>query len=166
MANVVTLLSHRRITLVVAAVALMVFGASLFAEHVLHLRPCMLCLYQRYGWLALGVVAGLLFFLSHGRLALFLLAGFCLCLMSLSAYQVAVEKAWLPAPAACRSSKIQASTPDDLWEQMEDNPMPPCDLKPQTLFGFSMAVYGAIMGLILSLYCLTGIYFENVQRRR
>lgn len=149
-------------------VALVALGMALWTEQVAGLRPCLLCLYHRYGWMILGVL-GLMTWgplKRWGRKIPLILGFYCLGLTGLATYQVLIQERYMEAPAACKSNAIKANTAEELWEAMEEQPLAACDEKPFKWAGLSMAAYGGLLTTALAILCFFAWFYYPQPRTR
>jgi len=92
--NWVTLINPRLIYLAifVACAGLMAYG--LYMQHVEHLEPCQLCIFQRYGFVATGAIALIAALHNPGRIGR-VVYGFLLIAASGAGAVVAGRQSWL-----------------------------------------------------------------------
>ncbi|MBT4880250.1 MAG: disulfide bond formation protein B [Alphaproteobacteria bacterium] len=119
---------------------------AFYAEYIGGLKPCILCIYERYPY---GLVAGIsLIGLFHKRyLSIYIL--FCalsyLVNVGISVYHVGVEHHIFSLSAACGGFPSgNAETLEELRAQIMATPVVRCDIVPWRLFGFSMAEYNLV----------------------
>lgn len=125
-------------------VALAALGAAYFAETYLGMLPCQLCIYQRYGFIVIALIALIFVFVKRGQLfGLYLSALAFLANGGLAFYQVLVERKVLSVPQSCRGS-ISADSVDELRQKLSQTKLAPCDEVSWSLFDISMAGYNAI----------------------
>src|SRR5438067_13477824 len=90
-----------------------VLGAALLSQYWGGLKPCELCLLQRWPW-AVAIVISLVAAFAGGRgglpwLALILAGVFALS-VAFAFYHVGVETHWFAGPSACTASSSGAQT--------------------------------------------------------
>jgi len=159
----------RRLPALAVAIPLLALGIA-FASEAFGLRPCVLCLYQRWayvGALAAGVLGlltlahPLLLRLSVALAGLAFLAG-----AGIAAFHSGVERKWWEGTAACHAPKIDADTS---IEQMKtillNKDFVPCDKIPWSLFGASMANYNMVFSLAVALLFLLAAWHLGEERR-
>ncbi len=128
-------------------------------EHIFGLKPCILCLYQRYVQVLATIFAGVVAFVLPKR-TLYGLVGCSLLLLvvaGIALYQVGVEEHWVKAPAICAGGLQPATTIEELQRQIASNNVVPCDRPGFTLFGISLAGYNVMFSLFLVMVCFVGI---------
>ena len=147
--------ADRRLPLLVTLAGLASLAIAFASQYWGGLQPCVLCWYQRYPYMAvaalgiLGVIAagrpGLLrLILLLAALAFFVDAG-------IAAFHVGVEQHWWAGTSECGSLLDLNAKPEDLKNQLLNQPVVRCDEAAWTLFGISMAgynfLYAALCGL-------------------
>jgi disulfide bond formation protein DsbB len=145
----------RRIPALVVIASLASLAVALASQHWGGLQPCVLCIYQRYPYgvaAALGIVGlivagrpGLLrTVLLLAALAFFVDAG-------IAAFHVGVEQHWWAGTSECGSVLDLNASPEDLKNQLLNQPVARCDEPAWELFGISMAgynfLYAALCGV-------------------
>ncbi len=107
--NLYFLTSSRNIAALVFFISLASLSYALIAEHFWDVKPCILCIYQRYvmsGLIGSSLIGWLIkkkFFI--GIYILVSLAG-----LSISGYHVGVEQHWWKGPMACSSNSLKIDT--------------------------------------------------------
>ncbi len=141
-----------------ALVALVSFGAlaaAYMAQYWGGLEPCVLCLYQRYVYMAaLAVgVAGLAVAGSPavGRWTLIAAGLVFFSGAAIAAFHVGVEQRWWRGTAGCHAPALDMNASvEQLREQLLETRFVPCDEIPWSLFGISMAGYNVLTSLALA----------------
>lgn len=148
--------SPARAPFLVALAAAAVLAAAYIAEYGFGLRPCTLCLWQRYPYMA-AVALGLLGAVLAGRpglrrglLALAALA--FLAAAGLAAFHVGVEQGWWPGLPGCSAPAIrQGMTVAELRAVLEARAqVVPCDTPAWTFLGLSLAAYNLLVATVLA----------------
>lgn len=114
------------------------------------LDPCVLCIYQRWPYLAAaGICALALVAKPLTRPALFACGAVFIAGVGLAAYHVGVEQGWVAGTAACGAS-ASAATVDELRAQIMNAPATRCDEVAWSLLGISLAGYNLLISLALA----------------
>lgn len=145
--------SWRALVAACAAGSVGVLAAAFFAQYVVGLAPCVLCILQRWPHAVAFVFAGLALVLpaAFARLAILAAAASMLAGVGIAGYHVGVEQHWWPGPDACAATlDIGAMTPEQLLTQLRAAPVVPCDEIAWSLFGVSMAGWNALLSLGLA----------------
>ena len=127
-------------------------GAAYFAEYIMDLKPCILCLYQRYVYMAAGLGA-FLGILYPNRWIILLIMGTFLAGMGIAFYQVGIENNLFQLPSICQSVIKEGSSLEAMKEQLLHQPMVSCDKPGWSLLGISMAGYNMFFSMVLMIYC-------------
>lgn len=134
-----------------------VLSAAFFFQFVLGYQPCILCLYQRWPFAAVIVVALAAQWVKAwpGAVdALLVVAGLALLANSgIAFFHVGVEQHWWEGTAACvGGGALKGDDLDALRAQIMAAPVVRCDQIPWSLFGISMAGYNVVLSLGMSAY--------------
>jgi len=148
--------ADRRIPLLVVIASLASLAIAFASQYWGGLQPCVLCIYQRYPYgvaAALGIIGAIVagrpdllrFILLLAALAFFVDAG-------IAAFHVGVEQHWWAGTSECGSLLDLNAKPEDLKNQLLNQPVVRCDEAAWTMFGISMAgynfLYAALLGLV------------------
>jgi len=144
----------------IAFISVSALGAAYVGEHFFDLKPCVLCLYQRYIFMVTVGAALLGTCLPSARRQIsmiFLSAGLFFANFGTATYQVLVEKKIVQLPALCRG--IEINTQNQTFAQFQASLAKagnhiPCDQISFELFGISMAGYNALFTLLSAFACL------------
>jgi disulfide bond formation protein DsbB len=144
--------NQARLSLALGGAGLAVVAAANAFEHLAGLRPCALCLYQRWPWW-IAAALGLIAFLLRDRprvVILFLLAGGLAVLTGagIAVFHVGVEQHWWAGLASCGGGDLP-DTVAALRQRLLNAPIVRCDEVAWSLFGISMAGYNALLSVIL-----------------
>ncbi len=126
-----------------------VLGAAYASQYWGGLRPCELCLAERWPWAAAIVVAGLALWLDRRRL-MPLLALLFAASAALAFYHVGVEQRWFAGPSACTAPSSGAHSLDELRRQLIGRQPVRCDEVQWTLFGVSLAGWNLAASLAMA----------------
>ena len=140
---------------ILIAASCLVLGSAFIAEGVFDLRPCALCIYQR--WPYIVIIASCLTSIalpsaSAGRAALLGVAALaCTVGAVIAAFHIGVEQRWWPGPSVCDSVvPLRGGDMAALREQLMTTPLVRCDVVQWRLFGLSLAGYNMIASLGLA----------------
>ena len=148
--------------LAAAALAIAVVGGAAilgawFFQFVLGLRPCPLCLEQRYAYyfaipLALMAALGDEFGASRKVLlgALVVIALGMLWNAGLGVYHSGVEWKWWEGPQTCGGALDDLGTAGGLLQKLQTVNVVRCDEAPWRFLGLSLAGYNALISLALA----------------
>jgi len=147
-----------RIPLLILIVCVLALATALAAQYWGGLRPCELCLRQRYAYVAAGAagLAGIgcaALGWRRATAAMVALAGLAFATgAGIAIFHVGVEQHWWQGSSACDSSLFKAGASiGDITKAIENAPMVRCDQIAWSLAGISMAGYNAILSVGLAL---------------
>jgi disulfide bond formation protein DsbB len=142
--------------LAILFVNILVILSALFIEFFLKVKPCILCIYQRYPYYIIAFLS-LIFFLKKDLKILLILLIILTSLASiiLSTYHVGIETGLIEETTSCKTSLNNNLSKDAILKQLESNLASSCKEVNFKLFGFSLASINIILSLIL-----TTIYYK------
>jgi len=131
-------------------------GAYAF-EFLGGLKPCKMCLWQR--WPHLGaIIIGLLVLLSKSVLLMRIGGIVVLVGAGIAFFHMGVEFNWWEGPSTCTSGSITNLTSAELMKKILEAPITRCDDIPWSFVGLSMAGWNGILSIILSYFWLKASY--------
>ena len=153
--------------LFVAGAAAAALIAALISQYGFDLQPCVLCIWQRWPYVAailLGLAAAAL---RRNRAAAAALTALAILAVLVSggigAFHVGVEQGWWEGTSGCGS----LSSTDDLAAlraQIMSAPIVRCDEIAFSLFGISMAGWNALFALGVALVAVRAMLKQNEVR--
>ncbi len=157
--------------LAVTAIAAATLAGAWFFQLVLDIRPCPLCLEQRYAYY-LAVPLGLIVAFAAGRGAprQLLMAGFVILGLAalanawLGGYHAGVEWKFWPGPSECTGSVGNLGSAGTLLERLDTVKVIRCDEVQWRFLGLSLAGYNVLISLLMAVIALWG--FVGAARRR
>lgn len=149
-------LEARLVFAAMLAASVLILGAAFAFQVIGGLRPCELCLWQRYPYAIVIGLAGIGIGLARAgveRRPLALLLALCgvtiLIGAGIAAFHVGVEQKWWTGSSACVGQLTGIGTIEDLRERLLAAPVVRCDEAAWSLFGISMAGYNFLVSLAL-----------------
>ena len=142
--------------LAIHVVNILVILSALFIEFFLKVKPCILCIYQRYPYYIITFLS-LIYFLKKDLKILLILLIILTSLANiiLSTYHVGIETDLIQETTSCKTSLNNNLSKDAILKQLESNLASSCKEVNFKLFGFSLASINIILSLIL-----TTIYYK------
>lgn len=144
-------LNKKNISGALFLISTIVLLTALAFEHIGGLKPCALCLQQRYAYYLVIPLSLLCYVLAEdeGKKTVFkILMTFCgmamLANTGLGVYHAGVEWAWWPGPDTCAAVAGGTLKPD-----FSGPPPVPCTEAAWRFLGISMAGYNAVMSLVM-----------------
>ena len=150
------MLTTRSFAVAVLLASAAVLGTALLSQYWGGLKPCELCLLQRWPWDA-AIVIALVAALAAGRGALPWLALIFALVFAVSAafafYHVGVEQHWFAGPSACTAGGGGATTLEEMKRQILGTAPVLCDKVQWSLFGLSLAGLNLLASLAMTAVC-------------
>ncbi|MDE5455390.1 disulfide bond formation protein B [Bradyrhizobium sp. CSA112] len=150
--------------LAIAAVAAATLAGAWFFQLVLDIRPCPLCLEQRYAYylaLPLGLVVA--FAAARGAPRPVVMAGFAVLLLAalanawLGGYHAGVEWQFWQGPTDCAGSVVDLGSAGTLLQRLDTVKVVRCDEVQWRFLGLSLAGYNVLISLAMAAMAVWGI---------
>ena len=156
--------------LAIAVIAAATLAGAWFFELVLDIRPCPLCLEQRYAYY-LAFPLGMLVALAAMRDAprgvllagLAILAAAALGNAGLGAYHAGVEWQFWQGPTECSGPVVNLGSAGSLLQRLDTVKVIRCDEVQWRFLGLSLAGYNVLISLAMAAIAAWGIF--RLQRR-
>src|SRR4249919_1463243 len=150
--------------LAIAAVAAATLAGAWFFQRVLDIRPCPLCLEQRYAYyLALPLALVVAFAASRDAPRPVLLAGLAILLLAalynawLGTYHAGVEWQFWQGPTDCSGPVVDLGSAGNLLERLDTVKVVRCDEVQWRFLGLSLAGYNVLISLLMAALAAWGI---------
>ena len=126
----------------------LLLGAYAF-EFLGNLKPCKMCLWQRWPHIA-AIFIGILIFYTKSILLMRIASLIILAGAVVAFYHMGVELQWWDGPTTCTSGSIANLSSTELMNKILQAPIIRCDEIQWSFAGLSMAAWNGIFSLILS----------------
>lgn len=154
-----------RIALAIAAVAALTLSGAWFFELVLDIRPCPLCLEQRYAYyLAIPLALLVAFVAARHAPKNVIIAGFVLLFLAavanawLGGYHAGVEWKYWAGPTECSGgSSVDLGAAGSLLQRLDTVKVIRCDDVQWRFLGLSLAGYNVLISLLMAALAGWGI---------
>ena len=150
--------------LAIAAVAAATLAGAWFFQLVLDIRPCPLCLEQRYAYyLALPLALVVAFAAARGAPRQVVLAALAVLLLAalanawLGAYHAGVEWKFWQGPTDCTGPVGNLGSAGSLLERLDTVKVIRCDEVQWRFLGLSLAGYNVLISLLMAMIAAWGI---------
>ena len=150
--------------LAIALIAAATLAGAWFFQFVLDIKPCPLCLEQRYAYyLALPLAALVAFFAARGAPRQVLMAGFVILLMAtlanawLGGYHAGVEWKFWPGPTDCSGPVVDLGSAGTLLQRLDTVKVVRCDEVQWRFLGLSLAGYNVLISLLMAAIGIWGV---------
>jgi len=160
----------RTAALAVTVIAAATLAGAWFFQRVLDIRPCPLCLEQRYAYylaMPLGVLTALAAARDAPRAVLYaglaILAAAGLASAGLGAYHAGVEWGFWKGPTDCTGPVGNLGSAGNLLERLDTVKVIRCDEVQWRFLGLSLAGYNFLISLLMAAIAISGIV-KSVKR--
>jgi disulfide bond formation protein DsbB len=150
--------------LTIAAIAAATLAGAWFFQLVLDIRPCPLCLEQRYAYyLAIPLAALTAFVAARNGSGLLVLAGLAILLLAalgnavLGAYHAGVEWGFWQGPTDCSGPVGNLGSAGTLLQRLDTVKVIRCDEVQWRFLGLSLAGYNVLISLAMAVIAAWGI---------
>lgn len=152
-------LTPRLSLLVCAVLALAALAAALVSQYVFGLHPCQLCLYQRWPYVAIALVAALACLCvrtAHAvRATLVLMAALFLVDAGIASYHAGVEWGYFEGLEECSAGELPlGASLEEVRRQLMEAPVVSCKDVMFRFLGISMAGWNALYALGCAVLCM------------
>ena len=153
-----------RAALAIAVIAAATLAGAWFFQLVLDIRPCPLCLEQRYAYylaLPLGLVVA--FAASRGAPRQVVLAGLAILALAalanagLGAYHAGVEWKFWQGPTDCSGPVVDLGSAGTLLQRLDSVKVIRCDEVQWRFLGLSLAGYNVLISLLMASIAVWGM---------
>ncbi len=161
------IIQNRRLCLgLVALASLTALSAAFISELLLHLEPCILCIYQRYPF-GLGLILGGsgLLISNKPKISAALLSACGLGFLvntGIATYHTGVEQKWWASQVeGCSTPFIESTEGQSFFENLMSTPLGDCSKIPwqDPIIGLSMANYNIALCFGLFAMCILSLLF-------
>jgi len=150
--------------LAIAAIAAATLAGAWFFQLVLDIRPCPLCLEQRYAYyLAVPLALVVAFAAARGAPKSLLLAGFAVLLLAalanawLGGYHAGVEWKFWEGPTDCSGPVVDLGSAGTLLQRLDSVKVIRCDEVQWRFLGLSLAGYNVLISLAMAAIAAWGM---------
>jgi disulfide bond formation protein DsbB len=131
---------------------LFVISSALFIEYILKVKPCALCIYQRYPYYLILLLSALFFLKNNWKYSLMILMTLTSIVgFFLAGYHVGIEYGVIDELSSCKTEISKNISKDILLKELQSKLAPSCKQVDFKLFGMSLASINMIMSLILAI---------------
>lgn len=155
---------------VVAVIGAATLGGAWFFQYVLDIRPCPLCLEQRYAYYLVIPLAALIAFARPRGLGV-TTATICIAIIvfatlanaALGTYHAGVEWGWWPGPTDCAGAP-NLGTGGSLLDRIDSIRVIRCDEVQWRFLGLSLAGYNVLISVAMAVVAVVGIVKTRAAR--
>ena len=150
--------------LYIILINIFIICTTLFIEYFLKIRPCILCLYERYPYYLI-LLLSFLFFLNNDwkNQLIILIILTSIGSFFLAGYHAGIEYGLINELSSCKVSANDNISKDTLVKELENRLSTSCKDVNFKLFGLSLASINTIVSLVLSiLYYKIFSWIKNI----
>ena len=130
----------------------LVISSALFIEYILKVKPCALCIYERYPYYLILIFCALFFLKNSWKNQLIVLIIITSVVsFFLAGYHVGIEYGLINELSSCKTEFNNNISKDILLKELQSKLAPSCKEVGFKLFGLSLASINMIMSLILTI---------------
>ena len=138
--------------LYIVLINIFIISAALFIEYFLKIKPCILCIYERYPYYLTLLFCSLFFLNNNWKNQLIIL----IILTSISSfflagYHAGIEYGLINELSSCKVSDNNNLSKEVLFKELENKLSSSCKEVDFKLFGLSLASINTIVSLVLSI---------------
>ena len=145
------------ITLIVCILSLI---TAIYIEHIIEIKPCKLCIYQRFPYLVAIFISFLGYYFSNNRLWIKLLALIFLISFVLSGYHVGIENDFFNEFSGCTNENINLMDKSKILNSLQ-NDANSCKNVNFKILGMSLATINMIISSLFLIIYLNVIRNEK-----
>jgi disulfide bond formation protein DsbB len=157
----------RTAPLILLVLSIAVVGGALIAQYWAGLRPCELCLYERWPYYAAIALTAVVLVIGRrgiSRTALILEGLIFIASAVLAFYHIGVEQHWFAGPTACTATTLKAGSVEALRQQLLATPTVRCDEIQWSVFGLDPLVDGNFLASVVLVAVSWGLSARLVKR--
>lgn len=158
----------QKLALMLFFISSMAIGFTYYVEHYLEIEPCSLCLYQRYPYYLLAVVAVVGFLRGDLRYARHIMLLYSFIFMvggAIALYHTLVEHEVISEPTPCTAKNSTAKMSIEDVKALIFKKNNSCKEVKFKIFGASMAELNFAFSLIMVIYLAATIFAHNKNKR-
>jgi disulfide bond formation protein DsbB len=147
----------------IAAIGAATLGGAWFFEYVLDIKPCPMCLEQRYAYYLVIVLGAVLAFASPRLPKAVAIAGLAILALAAfgnsiyGAFHAGVEWGFWPGPATCGGPVGDLGSAGSLLQRLDTVRVIRCDEVQWRFLGLSLAGYNFLISGLMGLVALFGM---------
>tara|TARA_B100000989_G_scaffold280924_1_gene244728 strand:+ start:168 stop:647 length:480 start_codon:yes stop_codon:yes gene_type:complete len=156
----IKLISKKNFYLFVTILSIVTLVGAVYIEYILNAKPCKLCLYQRYPYIAAIFVSFFGYYKYNNKFILYFLTFIFFISLIISGYHVGIEKSFFLDFSGCVSENTNTLVKEDLLNNLSEIPNNCKDVY-FTILGLSLATINALMSLLIVIISVLLITYEK-----
>ncbi len=157
MKNIFNIKSFCLITLIVSILSLI---TAIYIEHIIEIKPCKLCIYQRFPYLVAIFISFLGYYFPNNILWVKLLTLIFLISFVISGYHVGIENEFFKEFSGCTNKNINLLDKSEILDSLQ-NEVISCKNVSFKILGMSLATINMIISSLFVIIYLKIIHNEK-----
>ena len=154
-------LYKKKFYLFILIYSLIAISFALYIEHILHYKPCKLCIYQRIPYIILIFVSFVGYNYFENNKILILIVIIFLISALISGYHYGIEKNIFEEFSGCSTGTIDILNKDELLKSLSSDNNISCKNANFKILGISLAGMNFLLSLLIALYSLKTLSYEK-----
>lgn len=148
--------------LIIILASIFALATAFYAQHVMKLPPCEMCIWQRWAYVAV-IFFALISVISTQVGILNKIPAFAgmtislLLVLAISVFHFGVEQKWWEGFTTC-SASFKSGTIEGFKAQIMAAPVVRCDAEVPFLFGLSMVAWSVLYSFVLNIYAIKSLF--------
>ena len=156
----IKLISKKNFYLFITILSIITLVGAVYIEYILDAKPCKLCIYQRYPYIAAIFISFFGYYKYTNKYILYFLIFIFFVGLIISGYHVGIEKSFFLDFSGCVSGNTNTFIKEDLLNNLSEIPNNCKDVY-FTIFGLSLATINALMSLLIVITSMLLIRYEK-----
>ena len=156
----IKLISKKNFYLFITILSIITLVGAVYIEYILDAKPCKLCIYQRYPYIAAIFISFFGYYKYTNKYILYFLIFIFFVGLIISGYHVGIEKSFFLDFSGCVNGNTNTLIKEDLLNNLSEIPNNCKDVY-FTIFGLSLATINALMSLLIVITSMLLIRYEK-----
>ena len=153
--------SRKNFYLIILILSLISILSALYIEFMLGYKPCKLCIYQRFPYLAAVFISLIgLYYFKNDKILIILIIIFTLSAL-IAGYHFGIENSFFEEISSCTNNQLNLSDKTKLLESL--NKSMPVDCKDATfkILGVSLAAINTLLSILIVIISIRTLTYEK-----
>lgn len=163
--KLMNIITPKRVHFLLICVSLSALGTALIAQYFFDIQPCAFCIFERWGYVMLGIISLWGLFTKYSKIALYMQFLSLSIGLFLASYHLMIQYKIVSVPSVCKTNPGNHQSIEELRESLRKK-RPTCDKVTWEIFGVSAVIYNFILYLALlnSLGAYTWLYRKHYKQ--
>lgn len=157
---------YQKSLLIACVMSIVTLSTVLISQYGFNLNPCVLCVYQRWPYVAVILLVVISYGLRN-RVSTSIFEILCALAFAITAgiaaYHVGIEQHWWQGTSACTADVAKVTSLSALKAQIMAAPITKCDEVAWQMFGISMAGFNFIFAAIMSIFMMVSVVWRRLE---